>query len=211
MKPVVVLDIDGVLADFTLGFLRLAAEVTGMEPEALRIKGSVEQNTWQFRDDYDNPGFSKRNEDDVWDVIRESETFWVDMPSLTTEADDEALRVLAEQFDIVYVTDRNVGVDPVGQTVMWLVDQELPNPYHVLSRRVTRQKKWEIVKDLCPIAVLEDSPKNLPQLVKLNVEPWMLADINIFRMVRRYNPCCPGIPIYTVAEFCRAVEALPRA
>ncbi len=201
MKPKVVIDIDGVMADFTLGFTRLASEVCGSF--MVRIKGAVEQSTWRFRDDPDNPAFSKQNENEVWDVIRESETFWADMPSLTSEADDHALNVLAETHDIVYVTDRSVGVDPVGQTVQWLAEQDLPNPYHVLCRRVLGLKKATLVGllDPVPVAALEDSPNNLPEMDA------MFQTTLLFRMVRKYNDCCPGWPVNTVAEFCTAVKA----
>lgn len=199
-RPKVVFDLDGVIVDFGLGF----SEYLELEPP----QGCEMQKTWRFEDSPDYPDLTAHEVEDAWKGIRKSDDFWSELPSALTEADEAAIHRLAEAYDIMYVTDRNVGVDPVGQTVGWLIDQSLPNPYHVLSRRVTNQKKWEVVKTLHPIAMIEDSPKNLPQLVRLNTEPWMLEDIHIFRMVRPYNDCCPGTPVSTVAEFCRAVENL---
>ena len=193
-KPKVVFDLDGVIVDFSLGF----AELLALDNPV----GCNLQKTWQFEDSADYPNLTKKEVNEAWDTVRQVDDFWLDLPSALTVADENAMHRLSAQCDIVYVTDRHVGVDVVGQTIKWLVDAELPNPYHVLSRRVLGVKKWEVINALHPIAVIEDSPKNLPELCDLS------STIKVFRMERLYNDCCPGIPVKSVAAFCRQVDNL---
>jgi hypothetical protein len=184
---------DGVIVDFSLEF----SEWLDLDPP----QGCAVQKTWRFEDSPDYPNLTKREVDDAWQGIRESLDFWRELPSALTEADEAALHRLSADYDIVYVTDRFVGIDPVKQTVQWLDAQGLPNPYHVLSRRVTNAPKHMTVRRIEAVAALEDSPTNLPELDAV-------PDLALYRMVRPYNEGSPGKPVGSVQEFCHELLSL---
>lgn len=195
-RPVVAFDIDGVLTDFTLAFTSLAYDLTGRGV----VRGQRMQQTWSYADDPATPSFTKETEAETWEEIRRSRTFWYDQPSLLTHADLLAMDRLAESHDIVYITDRAMGVGPLGQSIAWLTEEGVPQPSNVMCRGVTGMSKVETVAQLQPVAVLEDSPANLKELILLTREGMAL-----YKMLYPYNDNCPGMVVRSVEAYCFAV------
>ncbi len=201
-RPLVAFDIDGVLTDFALAFTSLAYDLTGRGV----VRGQKVQQTWTFSEDPATPSFTERaarhsreDEAETWEEIGRSETFWYDQPSLLVEADVLAMERLAEDHDIVYITDRKVGREPLLQTIRWLLEEKLPQPSNVMCRGLTGMSKKETVMQLEPVALLEDSPKNLKEC---EVFP---TRMDLYRMVYPYNEGCPGTPVRSVEAYCFAV------
>lgn len=195
-KPLVAFDVDGVLTDFTLAFTTLGKEVTGHGV----AKGQRVQQTWSYGNDPATPSFTPEDEAKTWEEIRRSRTFWYDQPSLLIHADLLAMDRLAESHDIVYVTDRSAGVGPLGQTIAWLSEEGVPFPSNVMCRGVTGMSKVETVAQLKAVAVLEDSPANLKELIL-----WTREGRHLYKMLYPYNVDCPGMPVHSVEAYCFAV------
>jgi hypothetical protein len=115
-------DVDGILADFSSSYRRLLKEVTGralVTPEQ-----ALNPTTWYWERE---AGYTKAEEDAVWERINRSGTFWLELGVLPG---GERLRNSSvEKFhDLYFITSRS-GVDCKWQTEMWLMDRcgiELP-------------------------------------------------------------------------------------
>lgn len=113
MKPVVVFDLDGVLADFTKGFTDLAAEM-GVVKKGWRTESQPE---WHFNFYVDK----------VWAEVDKQPDFWERLEPLVTLEDLSALESLEKVAHIVYMTARS-GPENVGeQTKRWIKACGLPS------------------------------------------------------------------------------------
>lgn len=106
----IMMDIDGVLADFDQGFRQMAH----IFDPSIRIISQVDQPTW----DYDDiPDAIER---DVWQLIRESQTFWKNLPLLPGHVEWRDF-VQSSDHEIVYVSNRDTcGINVSKQTASWL-------------------------------------------------------------------------------------------
>lgn len=120
MKPIVLVDIDGVLADFTFDMLAVVARQfpdlgitrggAGMQQEWNEAKRGVGQEAWTW----------------FWRYAATDE-FFQDMTPLYTEADRLALIRLAQEASISYITERSRR----DGTVRWLGHHCMPRPMDV--------------------------------------------------------------------------------
>lgn len=113
-KHVVQFDVDGVLADFDLGYRELYHELYGvMKPRPTR---------WGQSGDHQ-----------VWQEIKSSSNFWSRLDPLASPAEFQAIqRMQGLSADVYFVTHR-MGVDPKGQTEFWLRSQGISNPTVIVS------------------------------------------------------------------------------
>ena len=119
-----VFDIDGVLADFILGFTTLAHQ---MYPSVAPYS-TLQQKTWgQFG------GLSAYQEAEVWKEVMVSPYFWSELESLATFSDYIRLGRLCEIATVYFVTNR-AGVDPIYQTKNWLQSQVIVSPNIIVSK-----------------------------------------------------------------------------
>lgn len=177
-KPVVGFDIDGVLANFTHGFTRLAV-VAG------QIKEPHDQHdveTWDF----------PFHVDPVWALVDKSRVFWEGLPPLFTPEDLEAIWALHLEATIIYVTSRSGPANVGNQTMNWLTAMELPEGPLMLAKS---GRKSELLKPMEHhlLAFLDDSPKEVAAMAEANV-PVYVRDW-------KYNKGVEVPRVSSIAEF----------
>ena len=180
MKPIVASDLDGVLAEFCLGFTTYAAEM-GLVDKPLR---HPEQKTWHF----DFPV------DPVWKRIAREPDFWENLELLISERERLELEWLAQDCSILYVTarhapDSTTQREMIQQTERWLKARGLPEGvvlYLPDKHSVLGALKHQLV------SMIDDSPAVLTALKRLNI-PAFARDWEYNRGV--------AVPRGTVSEF----------
>lgn len=150
----VMMDIDGVWADFVLEFTRMAKLLFPNEfTRTFGVRGAKE---WGFKN-----VLTKTQIDLVWLEIRKGTFFWEGIPTLFTEADRDAIRRIAEKHDLQWVTSRS-GNDALGQTKRWLQRHGLPNWQTAV---LAGESKGEFVKTNGTFDVaLDDAPTQIGRL-----------------------------------------------
>lgn len=138
-----ILDVDGVLADFVYGFTRLANKLFGSP-----VYGTLHQRSW---DKFD--GLDRHQIAEVWAEVRESPDFWFSLPTLTKSEDFE--RINNFPGSVYFVTSRP-GRDPKTQTEEWLIDCGVERPTVLVS-----SKKGEAASILSASAMLDDKAGNV--------------------------------------------------
>lgn len=111
-------DIDGVLAHFEAGYEKLIVEVTGKnlfpwEPGQNRCGGSP---VWDWPQHF---GYTNEEVSAVWQRLKDSGTFWLDLDEMPGAAELRAVKHRLTTHDVYYCTSR-VGLDCKWQTEMWL-------------------------------------------------------------------------------------------
>lgn len=122
-RKVVMLDIDGVLADFVQGFRELANRRYGSA-----IYSTVEQRTWDFED------LSKDQINEIWEDIKSSPRFWKDLKSLIGCQDFQRINNLAYSGIECYFVTSRVGRFVKTQTEQWLEDRGISRPTVIISQ-----------------------------------------------------------------------------
>ena len=189
IEPVAVLDIDGVLAEFSLAFTQRLVDM-GLLDHAIP---QAEQTTWRFRDSLP---ITRKDEDAVWDYIDGSPTFWLTVPALVTPGDAIALHRLAQRARIVYMTGRrDMGNQVHNQTAIWLRRALLPYGKVILE---PDKVKGVAALDGAVIGVIDDRPAALDALRD--------AGVLVTAMDRLYNRHVTGMP--RVTRVCEWVDSL---
>jgi hypothetical protein len=112
--PVIGLDVDGVLADFTRAYRVIAHELHGVP-----VHGCGGQPTWHPHD------LTGPQDAEVWAVIEAAPRFWHDLAPVITLGEIDDLRAVAwGGTAIVYVTARNPITNVA--TKAWLAAHGLP-------------------------------------------------------------------------------------
>lgn len=112
-RPVVQFDVDGVLANFDLGYRRVYHELFGVTlPPATRWDQSTDPH--------------------VWAEIKSSPTFWLLLAPLVDVVELQKIADLYFAADVYFVTHR-MGVNPKRQTEQWLELYGIPRPTVVVS------------------------------------------------------------------------------
>ena len=185
-KPLIVFDIDGVLADFTGGF------TTHLEL-APRHQGT--QKTWDF-------AAPQRSVNKVWKAVDASRSFWYNLPSLLTR--EEVLEV-REHVDALgahalYLTGReDRGNGTLRQTREWLDAFDFPMGKVVINAR----DKRGIIESMGQrvLGIIDDKPSTVEDLhahgYPVYVRDWQYNRDLGFDVPR----------VSTVAEFLSRIEA----
>lgn len=172
MLPVV-LDVDGVLAEFTEALLRFA----GREP-----RSSGRQPTWGF------PEFSNEEWAALWERMEREPDFWLTPERIPSWAEVAELNALARHTRIVYATSRPKYAR--AQTERWLRICDFP----VGGVLVTKAKPRRIAGRIGPIAgMLDDSPAI--------VEEALAAKLPITVRDWPYNRHVVAPRVYSLGEF----------
>lgn len=140
----VVLDVDGVLADFILGFTTLANQMFGSP-----VYTTLEQKTWDAFD-----GLTNEQHTRVLEATAQSRTFWQDLPAIASPAELARLAAAAPGHDFYFVTSR-IGTGVKAQTETWLRRHGFSTPTVILS-----DAKGEIAKAVRADALLDDKAGN---------------------------------------------------
>ena len=188
MKPIVVFDVDGVLADFTLGFTSMAHLKF---PELPKPHGNSMQQTWDFAS---GTGlWTKEQEDACWQEIGQSSTFWSGLYPLVIEADRVAMRRLSKVADLWYVTAR-FGIAPGKQTRNWLGSYGFPQFENVIALGDRKGTKVDVIQELKAVAAIDDAPAHLEALDKI-------PHLSLFKRNWPYNIDSPGREVDSVEVF----------
>lgn len=154
-------DMDGWVADFVLGFTRLAHMKFG---NSKRVFGCGGSEVWGFTSGagVDTGYLTKEENREMWETITQDTYFWTTLPSLLTPADHKALTRLHAQHDITWITSRN-GIKVEEQTKQWLRQTGLPNPDNVIiagddkGKFIQEHGKYDIAVD--------DGPHQITRMV----------------------------------------------
>ncbi|HTK95412.1 MAG TPA: hypothetical protein VL382_07210 [Terriglobales bacterium] len=182
-RPIVQFDVDGVLADFAGGYKRLWSKIHN-QPFPIHL------NKW---DDLWDAA--------VWEEIKTSPSFWVDLDPLVVSATFRHIRDIADTGDVYYVTGR-VGRYAKWQTEQWLRMHGVIDPTVIVSH-----KKGEIAAAISATHAIDDKAGNAvfvayhsPKTASFVLDaPYNQFDHNVLgSKVAR---------VYGVNEFLDAVEA----
>lgn len=196
MHKVIQLDMDGVLADFSLGFTTLGHELFGTP-----IVTCTEQVTWNFRF-----GLTPEQQDETWRRLQLTDNWWRSLEPLVDSWVLNRIQNLSLQYDVYFVTNRLSGMTPAGiQTVHWL------NEHGIFNARVLVSKhKGEAARLLGTTHSLEDNWDNAGYIHCIADSP----QVKSYLLNRPYNRALRGqtgdkfTRLDSVEEFLAIVERL---
>lgn len=178
MKPSVVFDIDGVVAEFCWAFTSVAAELGIVK----RPWSTAEQKTWKF--DF--------HVDPVWQEIDRIDCFWTSLAPINLGATLDALYKLDERANIIYATGRQ-GSSAAAQTVQWLKNWRFPQGLLFMAEPKTDKLPILVPHKHQIIGVIDDKPDVVTALrqngIPVTVRAW------------QYNRHLDGPRVGSVAEF----------
>lgn len=93
----IVMDLDGVLADFVAHFTKTAGRITA---KPLPVTPTKDHQMWDAF-----PGLSKEDVTATWAYIANNPVFWTELPSLVTK-DDESFIGWLEPHNVYFATSR---------------------------------------------------------------------------------------------------------
>lgn len=165
MEKKILLDIDGVLADFILGFTTLLSK----HREDITPYNTYEQRQWDF-------AYPKEVTRQGWTLVDESlGRFWSTLPVLATADEKQLVRDLSQQHEVYFVTSRPGGRLTRVATENWLVNNfGLHNPSVILCN-----EKGAFVDAAAIDFALDDKPENVATMDTAGTKAYMLT--------RRYN------------------------
>lgn len=142
----IVFDVDGVLANFTLGFTQKAARID----RRVVVRSSEEQAEWDFHD------FPSGVEAATWESVKRDPRFWAGLethPGATPDVFD-TINSLSFERPVYFATAR-VGINAHAQTVRWLFRHGIRRPAVVVTRR-----KGEFCSAVDAAAYIDDKAGN---------------------------------------------------
>jgi hypothetical protein len=147
---VLMIDVDGVLADFSEAFTRTARGLDNSTP----IISTVSQPTWNLK------GFmSPTLVNQTWELVRQEFGWWKKLHPLIDEKELQRLRHYHTRDRVVFCTGRSAR-NPEDrtieyQTIEWLEVRGLRYPSVLCS-----SKKGEVAKAIGATYSIEDKPEN---------------------------------------------------
>ena len=144
MKQHISFDLDGVLANFTRGFTRIAHRLFGTP-----VGDGQSQESWYF-EDYPQLGLTKEHCDfkngPIWNEVRTSPRFWANLDPLNPSV---MMRIHSIKNKI-FITNR-LGVDPIRQSIDFLWRCGVDDPIVLLA-----EKKGPVVVEYNVVAHVDD-------------------------------------------------------
>lgn len=142
----ILFDVDGVLADFCLGFTQLAGVASPW--------GTVAQKQWQFDEQFISPELRHA----TWERVTKTPGWWETLEPLVSKNTIWSISWLQQNgCNVVFCTNREGTPSPQVQTAHWLQNHGFEgNPHVILSKR-----KGEIAKAIDADYAIDDKPENV--------------------------------------------------
>ena len=190
----ILIDIDGVVADFWSGF---SAILKVLNPAVERTMG-LTRKSYQYTEEEQKAVL------EAWKIVRESSVFWRNLPPICNAETFHRLDKLRKWNELYFVTAR-IGLHPQHDTMAWLIRQGMGCPTVIVpeskmtSDAVPYANKAAVAKAIGIEWALEDSP---------HVAGKLMAKVpNTYLITRPYNKDIEGIArVKTVIEFIDIVE-----
>jgi len=167
-KKSVVIDIDGVAADFTLGFTKWAHDNLNKN---IAIVPSRFHQHWDFK------GIMSPQETNyTWEYINRHPDWWGSLALLIPLHDIHRLNAIHRQVPVYFVTNRPDDAQRI--TNDWLIQQGFHYPNVILSK-----KKGEVARLLHATHAIDDKIENVWCLHWISDEP----QTKVYILDRPYN------------------------
>ncbi|MEJ5229777.1 MAG: hypothetical protein WHT65_07215 [Pseudothermotoga sp.] len=148
------IDVDDVLTNFNIAFLRLCHEQFG-------TPGDVQIKEWDFHKSI--PGLTFEMEQLIWERIKQTENFYETLPVYASEEDLLLLRqtILEGEHDFYFITSRfpTKGKSVEEQTRFWIEQHVGIQPQIFVTPR-----KGRLCKELRVEIALDDAPHHIEDL-----------------------------------------------
>lgn len=125
MKKAIQFDVDGVLADFFLGYTRQAGRMGYYGGEYLGDADNIRYGTKHFLED-------PLGDDGVWNGIKQSPDFWLNLAAHVPPSTFLRINDLQRER-VVYFCTHRMGLHPHWQTAEWLRRHGIENPTVVIT------------------------------------------------------------------------------
>lgn len=167
----IAIDIDGCLANFNLGYLRLLKQLSGLD---IKVDESTWPSEWNWAALLLPQGITKYHEVEAWDLIESGDSeFWASLEPYDGVYTAATLyQQLNAYHDVYFVTSRP-GYRAKHQTEKWLSMHGFgPNPTVLISH-----KKGFAAAGLELDHLIDDKPENLfdvRKIMGLSCKGWLV-------------------------------------
>lgn len=200
--PMILLDIDNVFCDFTKHFRQYMADT--YPEEGYPVFSCAEQLSYMTTESV-NPVHWQ----EFW-ATGGTEQFWLEMPALFDPVDLFAIRQLAEEYAISWVTER--PPNRYVATSLWLESAGLPNPKQITITQDKARLYSEMAKQM-----LHPSGRGMPRVrAIIDDKPTLIEragalGLPIVGRAWPYNEFARAklnvLGVNSVAEFCEVVAS----
>lgn len=163
MKGMISFDLDGVLANFTRGFTRIANRIYGTP-----VGSEQSQQKWMF-EDFPELGLTKEmcdfNNGPIWAEVKRNPRFWADLDPMNVSVMRDINRIKNK----IFITNR-LGVDPKGQSIAFLEKWGVSNPHVIVA-----SKKAPVALDYNVVAHVDDYIVNCNEMFSYGPKDCYLA------------------------------------
>lgn len=190
MNPVILFDMDGVLADFTHEFTKLAHVRFGTP-----VVATEQQPSYHFTE----LGWTREQVDEMWQYVKGSTYFWLSLSPMVTPDIFKRIDRLNRYYGDVYFVTQRIGHDAREQTVTWLEQHGVFHPTVILARPHTKGK---LAANLGAAYSIEDRLENAADIGRHGVASYLLD--------RPYNRGAAAgnvVRITSVAQYLDILEA----
>jgi uncharacterized HAD superfamily protein len=190
MGPVII-DVDGVLADFVKGFTRRAFQLGYGRGEY----STLNQQEWdRFI------GMNEEQVSKVWENVKSDPFFWYDLPQLASVLEMQEIARLCGEREVYFATSRP-GIKTRKQTEWWLENRGINKPQVIVT-----SQKGETAKAINASALIDDKAGNAVYAKYYSPA----TDVYVLdRPYNRFDPVVIGSKVTRVLdlhEFVRRVE-----
>ncbi len=187
---IILFDIDGVLADFILGYTKL-----GMKMGFLNHAWStLSQREW------DMPEIPKMQQSAIWEKIKQDSWFWTELEPLQDKNTFEEINDLECLGSAVYFVTSRPGVNVKNQTELWLKERGILRPTVLIS-----SLKGQIASGLKATHLIDDKAGNC---VYVAYESPRTQVYLLDREYNRFDPSVIGRKVMRIPDIKTFLEAV---